>query len=106
MNLQFQDQIRGSPELQHRRELFAPGLIENSQNPGDLDERRRAGARECSDPTNTTKAPREVSLEYPFWGLGNPSVIRRNVLAIHCHWPTAINFPHILSAISWMLPER
>jgi len=41
VNRHFWDLIHNSPVLQHRRELFAAGLIDNPYNPCDLAQRRK-----------------------------------------------------------------
>jgi len=97
MNRRFQDLARSSTELQHRRELFAAGLIDNPHNPRDLDESRRAHKeypRKWSDLPNVTKTPRKMSLEYPSPGLGDPSVLGRNLVAIPPRDSDTIDFLH------------
>ncbi|KAF9649096.1 hypothetical protein BDM02DRAFT_1994298 [Thelephora ganbajun] len=63
INRYFRDLIRDLPTLQHRRELFAIGLIDNSYRPCDLAERRKQCkdyTRKWANATSITKSTYEL----------------------------------------------
>lgn len=85
VNQRFRCLVRDSSTLQHRRELFAAGLIDNPCNPCDLDRRRRSyeqHARKWSETATIFKRTHEFPPDQiPRWG--EARYIGRNVLVTH-----------------------
>ena len=98
----FRDLIQGSPMLQHRRELFVAGLMENPHNPCDLAEGRhlcKEYVDKWSDPTSMMKCFHEVPLGVVLsrcWMM-SPG---RNLLAVRSFDSGDIYFIHVPPAIS------
>ena len=112
MNRYLRDLARSSPTLQHRRELFAIGLIDNPCCPCDLVERRKLREgyeHKWSDGASVIKSVWKLPPTQPIvWGraeyFGNGLLASR---ASEIHGLTLLHIPQVASQTpigSWSIP--